>query len=62
MNRHSARFGQAAPSRGPSYDPEVPVPGCYRIRLTRGGPPVEQVIRDARRSNAGDGYLGRLAA
>jgi hypothetical protein len=40
MNAYTNRHGAPAPSRGPSYDPEVPVPGCYRIRLTRGGPPV----------------------
>ncbi len=40
MNAYANRLGERAPSRGPSYDPETPVPGCYRIRLRRGGPPV----------------------
>ena len=36
--RYSNRKGKALPQRGPSYDPETPVPGCYRIKLTKGGP------------------------
>lgn len=36
----SLRTGKPAPPRGASYDSEVPVAGCYRIRLRRGGPPV----------------------
>lgn len=32
------RKGKPAKPRGPSYDTETPVEGCYRIRLTRGGP------------------------
>ena len=24
----------------PAHDPDVPTPGCYRIRLAKGGPPV----------------------
>ena len=34
---------RAAPrpsNRGPALDPETPVPGCYEVRLVRGGPPV----------------------
>jgi hypothetical protein len=38
--RYSRRHGAPAPSRGPAYDAETPVPGCYRIRLRAGGPPV----------------------
>lgn len=40
MNAYTNRQGQRAAERGPSYDPDTPVPGCYRIRLTKGGPPV----------------------
>lgn len=37
--RHSSnRQGTPAPSRGPSYDPELPLTGCYRITLRRGAP------------------------
>jgi len=39
MNRYSNRFGPAAAARV-GFDPETPVPGCYRIRLRAGGPPV----------------------
>lgn len=40
MNRYSNRLGQAAAGAALAYDPEIPTPGCYRIRLARGGPPV----------------------
>ena len=31
----------ARPARpGPSYDPDLPVAGCYEIKLVKGGPPV----------------------
>jgi hypothetical protein len=36
--RYSNRKGKPLAERGPSYSPETPVPGCYRIRLTKGGP------------------------
>lgn len=32
------RHGKPLPSRGPAFDPDVPVTGCYRIRLRRGAP------------------------
>lgn len=32
------RLGTPAPPRGPAYDPDVPTPGCYRIRLRSGAP------------------------
>lgn len=38
--RYPNRIGAPLPSRGPSFDPETPVAGCYRIRLRKGGPPV----------------------
>ncbi len=40
MNAYAHRHGERAPTRGPSFDPDTPVPGCYRIRMRRGGPPV----------------------
>ncbi len=40
MNRYSNRLGQAIPTAVVTYDPDTPVPGCYRIRLAKGGPPV----------------------
>lgn len=40
MNAYANRQGERAAPRGPAYDPETPVPGCFRIRLRRGGPPV----------------------
>jgi hypothetical protein len=33
-----ARLGTPRPPRGPALDPDVPVPGCFRIRLRRGAP------------------------
>lgn len=27
-------------NRGPSFNPDLPIAGCYRATLTRGGPPV----------------------
>jgi len=32
------RTGKPLPSRGPAMDPDVPQPGCYRIRLRAGAP------------------------
>jgi hypothetical protein len=32
------RKGTPAPSRGPGLDPDVPTPGCYRVRLRSGAP------------------------
>jgi hypothetical protein len=32
------RNGQRAPSRGPGLDPEIPAPGCYRVRIRAGAP------------------------
>ena len=34
------RLGKPRPPRGPSYDPDTPVPGFYRIKLNRAGVPV----------------------
>jgi hypothetical protein len=36
--RYANRRGKPAPPRGEAYSTETPVEGCYRIRLTRGGP------------------------
>jgi len=38
--KYANRVGKRAASRGPAFDPETPVAGCYRIRLNKGGPPV----------------------
>lgn len=38
MERYSNRRGERAPSRGPGFDPDVPSPGCYRVRLRPGAP------------------------
>jgi hypothetical protein len=32
------RNGTPLPSRGPGLDPDVPTPGCFRIRLRSGAP------------------------
>ena len=40
MVRRSNRKPRPPVDRGPSYSPDTPVAGCYRLRLTRGGPPV----------------------
>lgn len=32
------RLGERAPSRGPGFDPDIPAPGFYRVRLRRGAP------------------------
>lgn len=36
----SNRKGRATSKRGPSYDPDTPTAGFYKVHLTRGGPPV----------------------
>jgi hypothetical protein len=38
IERYSNRLGDAAGPRGPSYDPEIPTPGCYRVKLRRDAP------------------------
>lgn len=35
--RHRAAI-QTRADRGPALDPDIPMPGCYRIRLVKGGP------------------------
>jgi hypothetical protein len=40
VNRLSNRIGRAATAAIVTYDPDTPIPGCYRIRLRKGGPPV----------------------
>lgn len=37
-SRYQNRRGKPAAPRGAAYSTETPVPGCYRIRLTKGGP------------------------
>lgn len=38
-DRYANRRGVARPSnRGPALDPDVPVPGCFRIKLRRDAP------------------------
>lgn len=32
------RNGERAPPRGPSFDPDIPAPGFYRVRLRLGAP------------------------
>jgi hypothetical protein len=32
------RLGTPLPSRGPGFDPDMPTPGCFRVRLRRGAP------------------------
>jgi hypothetical protein len=34
------RKGKPAADRGPSFDADLPVAGCYQVRLRQGGPPV----------------------
>jgi len=34
------RTGVARSKRGPSFDPDIPVAGCYRTRFVKDGPPV----------------------
>jgi hypothetical protein len=34
----AVRNGTPLPSRGPAYDPDVPAPGFYRVRLRSGAP------------------------
>jgi hypothetical protein len=36
----STRRGKPAPPRGRSFDPDLPVAGCYQVKLVRHGPPV----------------------
>jgi hypothetical protein len=36
--RYANRRGKPAAPRGEAYSTETPVPGCYRIRLAKGGP------------------------
>lgn len=36
----SRRTPRPPVDRGPAYNPDTPVAGCYRLRLTRAGPPV----------------------
>jgi len=38
------RTGQARRKAGPSFDPDIPVAGCYSVRLVKGGPPVALLI------------------
>jgi hypothetical protein len=38
--KYANRRGKPAGSRGRAYQPDLPDPGCYLIRLARGGPPV----------------------
>jgi hypothetical protein len=33
------RLGKPAPPRGRSFDPDLPVAGCYQVKLVRRGPP-----------------------
>ena len=41
QRKYSNRKGKpAAADRGPSYDPDLPVAGCYLVRLRQNGPPV----------------------
>jgi hypothetical protein len=39
-DRYSNRDKRAPAHNLPSHDPDIPTPGCYRIRMARGGPPV----------------------
>ena len=32
------RLGAPLPARGPAFDPDVPTPGCFRVRLRKGAP------------------------
>jgi hypothetical protein len=36
--RYSNRHGERAPSRGPAFDSEAPVVGCFRVVLRKGAP------------------------
>lgn len=38
LSRYENRRGKPAPPQGEAYSTETPVAGCYRIRLTKGGP------------------------
>ena len=40
IERYANRHGPIAAPRGPAFDPEQPTAGFYRIRLSKGGPPV----------------------
>ena len=40
IDRYANRRGPIAAPRGPAFDVNEPVAGCYRIRLRKGGPPV----------------------
>jgi hypothetical protein len=37
--KYANRRGAAARRAGPSFDADLPVTGCYLVRLVRGGPP-----------------------
>ena len=38
------RTGPATTKRGPSFDADQPVAGCYRTRLVKDGPPVALLL------------------
>lgn len=41
MTAAARRRGPALPLRNlPTVDPEIPMPGCYRIKMRKDGPPV----------------------
>lgn len=40
IERYANRPGEARRAAVETFDPDLPVAGCYRVRLRKGGPPV----------------------